>query len=259
MCARTFCSGDLYLEISISCLIYTFALDCFQNLSVPVVVVWRDSVRSTVRIEFIACAFSLCTVADCTPLTCPFTCACPNRCLCPISQKCVNQSDNGGSPWFGGLNVPLRSGKTTPYEGGVRVPGFAVDFTADGRHFGRARTPAMNADASTESPAAVSSVEAEASSASASTPASDSSSASASVASSASSSAAASASVSPSASAPASASSASAPSQQSAARAFNGMMHISDWLPTFLALAGVDASTIAALQLDGVNQARGVG
>jgi arylsulfatase A-like enzyme len=168
--------------------------------------------------------------------------------LPPISNQ-YHQSDNGGSPWFGGLNVPLRSGKTTPYEGGVRVPGFAVDFTEDGRHFGRTRspvmpmaaTPAVTADASTESPAAVSSVEAEASSASASAPASDSSSASASV--------------SPSASA--SASSASAP-QQSAARAFNGMMHISDWLPTFLALAGVDANTVAALQLDGVNQARGV-
>ena len=37
--------------------------------------------------------------------------------------------DNGGSTWFGGLNAPLRAGKLTPFEGGVRVPAFMVDFS----------------------------------------------------------------------------------------------------------------------------------
>jgi arylsulfatase A-like enzyme len=40
----------------------------------------------------------------------------------------VFTSDNGGAPWFGGLNAPLRSGKTMPFEGGVRVPTFFADF-----------------------------------------------------------------------------------------------------------------------------------
>jgi len=48
-------------------------------------------------------------------------------------------SDNGASPWFGGLSTPLRSGKTTPYEGGVRVPAFFVDFSKDHRYFGKPR------------------------------------------------------------------------------------------------------------------------
>ena len=41
----------------------------------------------------------------------------------------VFSSDNGGSPWFGGLNTPLRSGKMTPFEGGTRVPAFMLDFS----------------------------------------------------------------------------------------------------------------------------------
>ena len=39
--------------------------------------------------------------------------------------------DNGGSTWFGGLNAPLRSGKLTPFEGGVKVPAFAVDHSGN--------------------------------------------------------------------------------------------------------------------------------
>jgi len=47
----------------------------------------------------------------------------------------VVSSDNGGSVWFGGLNAPLRSGKHTSFEGGVRVPAFALDLS-DGQHLG---------------------------------------------------------------------------------------------------------------------------
>ena len=43
----------------------------------------------------------------------------------------VVTSDNGGSVWFGGLNAPLRSGKLTPFEGGVRVPGFVLDLSSN--------------------------------------------------------------------------------------------------------------------------------
>ena len=41
----------------------------------------------------------------------------------------VVSPDNGGSTWFGGLNAPLRSGKMTPFEGGVRVPAFILDYS----------------------------------------------------------------------------------------------------------------------------------
>ena len=42
----------------------------------------------------------------------------------------VFSSDNGASVWFGGLNAPLRSGKFTTFEGGVRVPAFMLDFSS---------------------------------------------------------------------------------------------------------------------------------
>lgn len=45
-------------------------------------------------------------------------------------------SDNGGSPWFGGNNQPLRGSKATPLEGGVKTPSFLVDFSANRRFLG---------------------------------------------------------------------------------------------------------------------------
>lgn len=48
----------------------------------------------------------------------------------------IFSSDNGASPWAGGLNYPLRSSKYTPYEGGVRVPAFVVDFSKEKKYFG---------------------------------------------------------------------------------------------------------------------------
>jgi arylsulfatase A-like enzyme len=83
-------------------------------------------------------------------------------------------SDNGGSTWFGGSNVPLRSGKNTPFEGGVKVPGFVVDYTPQDDYFG------------------------------------------------------------------------------AKGRSYNGMMHISDWLPTLYSLAGGNLANLPGI--DGVDQ-----
>ena len=47
----------------------------------------------------------------------------------------VLTSDNGGSPWFGGMNAPYRSGKTTPFQGGVLVPAVALDLSPEQDYF----------------------------------------------------------------------------------------------------------------------------
>ena len=88
----------------------------------------------------------------------------------------VVSSDNGGSVWFGGLNEPLRSGKHTSFEGGVRVPAFAVDLSG-GKYLGRG------------------------------------------------------------------------------GREFKGMVHISDWLPTFLSLAR-SSHLYQELDMDGLDQSK---
>ena len=49
----------------------------------------------------------------------------------------VVSSDNGASVWFGGMNAPFRAGKLTQFEGGVRVPAFAVDLSKDGIYLGQ--------------------------------------------------------------------------------------------------------------------------
>ena len=43
---------------------------------------------------------------------------------------------NGGSGWHGSVNYPFRGGKGSALEGGVHVPAFAVDFSADRSYFG---------------------------------------------------------------------------------------------------------------------------
>jgi len=86
----------------------------------------------------------------------------------------VVSSDNGGAVHFGGLNQPLRSGKHTSFEGGVRVPAFIVDMS-DGQYVGRQ------------------------------------------------------------------------------GREYNGMVHISDWLPTLLALSN-QTHLIKNFNLDGIDQ-----
>ena len=50
----------------------------------------------------------------------------------------VVASDNGGAAYFGGMNAPLRGQKGTPFEGGVRVPAFIVDYTRDQKYLGLA-------------------------------------------------------------------------------------------------------------------------
>ena len=89
----------------------------------------------------------------------------------------IVSSDNGGSVWLGGLNYPFRSGKLTPFEGGVRVPSFAIDLSANGTYLGKG------------------------------------------------------------------------------GREFTNIMHISDWLPTFLSWSG-QGKLLKGVKMDGVDQSK---
>ena len=89
----------------------------------------------------------------------------------------IVSSDNGGSVWLGGLNYPFRSGKLTPFEGGVRVPSFAIDLSANGTYLGKG------------------------------------------------------------------------------GREFTNIMHISDWLPTFLSWSG-QSKLLKGVKMDGVDQSK---
>lgn len=101
-------------------------------------------------------------------------------------------SDNGGSPWFGGMNYPLRGAKNNPMEGGIRVPAFVTDLSRDRHILGGGNNSGAVLLSRTQD--------------------------------------------------------AFEPSMST--RTFNGMMHVSDWLPTFLSLAGVPASQFPS-KLDG--------
>ena len=89
----------------------------------------------------------------------------------------VVSSDNGANPWLGGMNAPFRSGKLSPFEGGVRVPAFALDLSHDKRYLGKE------------------------------------------------------------------------------GREFNNMIHISDWLPTFLSWNG-KSDLLTNIKMDGIDQSK---
>jgi arylsulfatase A-like enzyme len=118
------------------------------------------------------------------------------------------------------MNQPLRGHKGTPFEGGVRVPAFIVDFTPEQRYLlgphpepvatrvdtndaetggeGESDAVALDSTLTTHRPTPRKPVDAHYS------------------------------------------------------RVFHGMMHISDWLPTLLSYAGVPASELPA-RLDGLD------
>lgn len=50
--------------------------------------------------------------------------------LDPTNTLVIIASDNGGSPWFGGMNFPYRGSKGTTFEGGIKVPAIIADLSS---------------------------------------------------------------------------------------------------------------------------------
>jgi arylsulfatase A-like enzyme len=124
-----------------------------------------------------------------------------------------------------GMNQPLRGHKGTPFEGGVRVPAFIVDFTPEQRYLlgprpdpvaARADSAETKADGEARDEPGQSDAAALDSTLTAHHP------------------------------------TPRKPVDAHYSRVFHGMMHISDWLPTLLSYAGVPASKLPA-RLDGLD------
>ena len=142
----------------------------------------------------------------------------------------VFTSDNGGAPWFGGLNAPLRGGKTTPFEGGVRVPTFVLDLRREAANGAKETTEATGAPGATAGKGATTKegnaartagtgeAGAEAGAEGGGGGGSDGG--------------------------------VSTDSTDTTV-VWRGLSHVSDWMPTFAALAGIPSSAVQRLGLDG--------
>ena len=153
----------------------------------------------------------------------------------------VFTSDNGGAPWFGGLNAPLRGGKTTPFEGGVRVPTFVLDLRREAANGAKETTEATGAQGATAGKGATTKEEKRATTKEAKEGN------------------AARKAGTGEASAEAGADGGGGGGSDGGVSTdstdttvvWRGLSHVSDWMPTFAALAGIPSSAVQRLGLDG--------